>query len=176
MKEIINEYAEALFAIASESNEVEKFSDDLCEIRNLTEENEEYLSFLSCPSIPLSERISSIDEAFSENFHPHTVSFIKILTEKGRIKDLVSCIDEFINLKLLFENTETIKVISKIPLTDSQKEALVKKLSVKQNKNINAIYETDETLIGGIKIVAGDLLIDGSIKSRLKDLKEVIEK
>ena len=176
MKEIINEYAEALFAIATETNEIEKFSDDLSVIKKLTEENEEYLSFLSCPSIPLSERLSSIDEAFSDSFHPHTVSFLKILTEKGRIKDLVSCIDEFINLKLFFENTETVKVISRIPLTDSQKDALVKKLSAKQNKNINAVYETDETLIGGIKIVAGDLLIDGSIKNRLKDLKEVIEK
>ncbi|MDO5478579.1 MAG: ATP synthase F1 subunit delta [Clostridia bacterium] len=175
MKAIINEYAEALFSIAAESGELDAFSNELSEMKKLISKNEGYTEFLSCPSLPLSERLSAIDEAFL-SFHHNIVSFLKLLTEKGRIKDLSSCIDEFNNMLLAFRNTETVKVYSRVPLTDEQKAKLIEKLSEKYKKNINAVYETDEALLGGIKIVAGDMLIDGSIKKGLKDLKEVIEK
>lgn len=175
MKAIINEYAEALFSIAAENEELDVFSNELSEIKKLISENEGYTEFLSSPSLPLSERLSAIDEAFS-SFHTRIVSFLKLLTEKGRIRDLSFCIEEFNKLLLAFRNTETVKVYSRVPLTEEQKTKLILRLSEKYKKNINAVYETDEALLGGIKIVTGDMLIDGSIKKGLKDLKEVIEK
>ena len=77
MKEIINEYSEALFALALETGELDTFSENLSQIKKLIEENEDYTVFLSCPSLPLSERLSAIDEAFS-SFHP-PLFYIKII-------------------------------------------------------------------------------------------------
>ena len=75
-----------------------------------------------------------------------------------------------------FENTKNVKIFSPVSLTDEQKEKLITKLETKYQVKIHAEYEVDSTLIGGIKVAFGDILIDGSIEKRLKSLKEVIEK
>ena len=176
MKEIINEYAEALFLVAAEKGETESFSESLSVLKNLLSENREYTEFLFCPSLPLSERLSAIDEAFLGKCPEEILSLIKILTENGRIRDLSLLIDEFFSLKQSFENTKNVKIFSPVSLTDEQKEKLITKLETKHQVKIHAEYEVDNTLIGGIKVAFGDILIDGSIEKRLKSLKEVIEK
>lgn len=176
MKEIINEYADALFLVAAEKGETESFSESLSVLKNLLSENKEYTEFLFCPSLPLSERLSAIDEAFFGKCPEEILSLIKILTENGRIRDLSLLIDEFFSLKQSFENTKNVKIFSPVPLTDEQKEKLITKLETKYQVKIHAEYEVDSTLIGGIKVAFGDILIDGSIEKRLKSLKEVIEK
>lgn len=176
MKEIINEYAEALFLVAAEKGETESFSESLSVLKNLLSENREYTEFLFCPTLPLSERLSAIDEAFFGKCPEEILSLIKILTENGRIRDLSLLIDEFFSLKQSFENTKNVKIFSPVPLTDEQKEKLITKLETKYQVKIHAEYEVDNTLIGGIKVAFGDILIDGSIEKRLKSLKEVIEK
>ncbi len=176
MKEIINEYAEALFAVALEKDKAEAFSESLSSLRELLIENGEYTEFLFCPSLPLSERLTAIDEAFSGKMPEEILSLMKILTENGRIRELPSLIDEFFALKRDFENTKNAKVYSRVPLNDEQKEKLISKLETKYQAKIHAVYEVDEALIGGIKVAFDDILIDGSIKKRLKSLKEVIEK
>lgn len=176
MKEIINEYAEALFLVAAEKGETESFSESLSVLKNLLSENREYTEFLFCPTLPLSERLSAIDEAFFGKCPEEILSLIKILTENGRIRDLSLLIDEFFSLKQSFENTKNVKIFSPVSLTDEQKEKLITKLETKYQVKIHAEYEVDNTLIGGIKVAFGDILIDGSIEKRLKSLKEVIEK
>ncbi len=176
MKEIINEYSEALFEVALEKGGAESFAESLSLLKELLSENGEYTEFLFCPSLPLSERLSAIDEALSGKMPEEILSLIKILTENGRIRELPSLIDEFFSLKQSFENTKTVKVSSPVALSDEQKEKLISKLETKYQAKIHAEYEVDETLIGGIKIAFDDILIDGSIEKRLKSLKEVIEK
>ena len=176
MKEIINEYAAALFSVALEKEEIKTFSESLHTLSEILSENGEYTEFLFCPSLPLSERLSAIDEAFSSVMPEDIISLMKILTENGRIREIPSLIDEFFSIKRIFENTKTIKVSSPIALSDEQKEKLILNLETKYQAKINAIYEVDETLVGGIKVAFDDILIDGSISKRLKSLKEVIEK
>ena len=176
MKEIINEYSEALFAVAYEKGKTDDFSESLSTLKETLSDNREYTEFLFCPSLPLSERLSAIDEAFGENMPEEIVSLLKILTENGRIRELPSLIDEFFSLKESFENTKTVKVFAPVALSEEQKEELISKLETKYQTKINAEYEVDKALIGGIKVAFDDILIDGSIEKRLKSLKEVIEK
>ena len=58
------EYAEALFTLAVEENAVEEFLDSLVTLKQLFDENPDYIEFLNSPAIPLGERTASIDEAF----------------------------------------------------------------------------------------------------------------
>ena len=176
MQEIINEYSEALFAVAKEKDEAEVFSESLSFLKELITENSEYTEFLFCTALPLSERLSAIDEAFEGKMPEEILSCLKILTENGRIRELPLLIDEFFSLKRDFENTKTVKVASSVALSNEQKDKLIKNLEKKYQAKIHAEYMVDESLIGGIKITFEDILIDGSIEKRLKDLKEVIKK
>lgn len=170
MKQTNKEYAEALFALASESNRVKEYSYHLQEVYSLITENSGYTEYLSSPAIPLSERLNAIDEAFADRMPEYIVSFIKLLCENGRITELSESIVEFFRLEMQSSNTINVTVYSSIPLDDEQKEKLCKKLEVKHKKTVKATYVEDKNLIGGIKIVMGDKVLDGSIRRQLKEV------
>lgn len=174
MKEIVKEYAQALFMIAKEKSRVDEYSDALKEIRSLMEENVEYTELLSSPALPLSERLAAIEEAFG-TYPEDIVSFLKLLCEMGHIKEISECIEEFIFMENVLEKSIAAEIYSSVELSDEQKQKLVKKLEAKYNKTIIATFREDKSLIGGIKIVMEDEVLDGSIGKRLKDLKEVIK-
>ena len=174
MKEVNKEYAQALFMIAKEKDMVDTYSDVLKQIAALVDENPDYTEFLSSPALPLSERLSAIDEAFG-SYPEEIASFLKLLCENGHIKEIKECIEEFIDLENMLEKSVAADVYSSVELSDEQKEKLTQKLETKFGKKVLATFEVDKSLLGGIKIVMEDEVLDGSIEKRLKDLKEVIK-
>lgn len=68
-----------------------------------------------------------------------------------------------------------IVISSAEPLSDTQKEAIIKKLSAKWHKTIQANYEIDSSLLGGVRIQAGDWVLDRSIADKLLRLSEDIQ-
>lgn len=168
------EYAEALFTLAIEENSTEEYLGCLGTIKNIFEENPDYIEFLNSPAIALSERLTSIDEAFDGRMPQYVVSFIKVLCENGKMRTILTCIDEFEKLARAFSNRAIATVYSAIELNDGQKAALCKKFETLTNKKIDPIYIIDESLIGGIKIEVDGKTFDGSIKHRLGEIKDVM--
>ena len=167
------EYAEAMFSLAAESGESEIYLDALTEVRGLLLENPEYVEFLSSPAIPLAERCAAIDEAFCK-YPEHVPSFLKILCENSRVKNVCECIDEFEKLVLSARNVVTATVYSVVELDGAQKQKLVAKLEKVTGKSVEAVYRLDSTLLGGIRVELDGVAYDSSIKGRLDEVKEVI--
>lgn len=174
MTQTDREYAEALFMLATEDSDPQKYLDELTEVRNLTQENPDYIEFLASPAIPLQERLTAIDQAFEGRLSEYTVSFLKLLCENGRIRDLYGCIDEYERLTRELSNRAVANVVSAIALSDEQKKKICQKLETLTGKGIDATYTVDESLIGGMKIEIEGKTYDGSIKRRLSDVKDVI--
>lgn len=174
MKQTSKAYAEALFSIAMEKNKVAEYAKKLELLESLLNENPDYTDFLKTPALPLSQRLSAIEEAFSQNMPEEMVSFLKLLCENGHISTLKSCISEFFKLEMAISNTVTVKISSQIPLTEEQKVKLMHNLETKYRKRMHPVYRIDPTLLGGIRIEMEDKIIDGSISKRLQSLKEVI--
>ena len=168
------EYAEALFTLAVEENAVEEFLDSLVTLKQLFDENPDYIEFLNSPAIPLGERTASIDEAFDGKMPQYVVSFIKVLCENGKMRTILLCINEFETLARAFSNRAIATVYSAVELSDEQKDAVCKKLETLTNKRIDPIYIIDESLIGGMKIEVDGKTFDGSIKHRLGEIKDVM--
>lgn len=175
MKDTSKAYAEALFAIAMEKSKVQEYAKNLETITEILRENTDYPMYLATPALPLSERISAIEEAFGNEMPEDVVSFLKLLCEHNQFTKLPEIIEEFFKLEMAISNTTTVTVASKIPLTDEQKEKLTKKLEAKYRKNVCPIYQVDESLLGGLKITTEDQIIDGSVQKRLQRIKEVMK-
>lgn len=173
MKQTEIEYAEALFMLALEDNAAEDYSEHLDLIDALITENPEYLEVLFSPAIPLSDRLSALDEAFS-TLPENILSFLKLLCENGHIRTLSLCIAEYRRLLKEKLNSVSADVFSAVELTDSQKLAICKRLSDMTKKTVEPRFILDPSLIGGIKIEIEGKTYDGSIKHRLHDIKDVI--
>ena len=175
MAELSKEYASALFSLACEKELLGEIKSNIEEIKTLLDQNKGYLDILSSPALTISNRHSLIDEAFG-NKNEYVVSFLKLLCDNGYISSLNECINDFFALVKELENRDVAKIYYAFELTSEQKEKLVKKLMGITKKEIDPIYIEDKDLIGGIKIELDGRVLDGSLSSRLNNIKGVIGK
>jgi F-type H+-transporting ATPase subunit delta len=103
-------------------------------------------------------------------------SFLMLLFDKGRIV-FISKIDEFYQ-KLVDElkGVARASLISATELTSETIEKIQKSLSKKTGKDILLEVEQDPGLIGGIVTRIGDLVLDGSIKTQLLNMRETLKR
>ncbi len=174
MRQTDREYAEALFCLCVEEDICESALADMKNVREVFCENPEYSLLLASPAIPLSERLAAIDEAFSGRICEYCVYFLKLLCEKGRIHILLDAIDEFENLCTAYFGRITAYITSAVELTEEQKSALVEKLEKANKKIIVPVYKVDPAIMGGLLVEMDGRVYDGTLKSRLRDVKEVM--
>ena len=174
MTAIIKEYGTALFMLAREEGKAKEYAVALEEIKKIFIDNPLYVAMLSSPSIALSERLNAIDEAFKGNAPEDVVSYLKLLCEKGRIIDYNESVAEYQCLLNEYERVFTAKVTSAQELTEDEKTKLIQKLNKAYLGEIKAEYFIDSTLIGGVIVEIDGKVMDGSLRRRLQDVKEVI--
>ncbi len=174
MTQISNEYAGALFELAREQGRAGEYSSALALIRRELDAQPEYIELLSSPNIPVEERKGLLERAFGAHVPADVLSFTQLLCEKGRIRTFGECADGYDKLYKALEAISSARIVSAVELTEDEKNALVSKLEKLTGRNVLPCYELDPSLIGGAVIYIDDTVIDGSLKSRLKEIKEVI--
>ena len=169
---IANRYADALFQLSEEENITKKIYSELHDVVDLLKSNKELENVLKSPLISKKEKIELIEKLFSNKINKNLKNFLKILVEKGRINSLKAI--ELTFKQLLNDKHNIIEgtVISAIPMQDKQIKELEKKLSKKYNKNVTLENEVDESILGGVLVRLGNTQIDGSVKTRLDNIKE----
>lgn len=176
MAQVSNEYATALFELAQESGTSEEILQSLLSVSELMNENPEYADFLSSPNIPKSERVDAIEQAFRGSMPEYVVSFLSLLCERGRIRNLSECISEYKQLCDAANHISVADVASAVELTEGEKKALTEKLEKLCGNAVILNCKVDPSLIGGIVVTVDGKVIDGSIRHRLHELKEVMHK
>lgn len=171
MTEMNKEYAVALFALARESGAAENYMEALSAVEKLLSENPEYVDFLASPNVPKSERIKTLDTAFSDSLPEYVLSFLKLLCEKGHIRIFKGCIQEYKRLFDEYKNTSVARVISAVELSEEQKTKLKQKLERLSEKNVTLDCSVDSSLYGGITVEMDGCVYDGSLKRKLSDIK-----
>lgn len=174
MTQISKEYAAALFMLACEKEKQEEYGTALKMLKDAFLENPDYLVFLGSRSIPLSERLDAIEKAFHEHLPEDVVSFLKLLCEKGRVNYFSDAVEEYKNLLDASKRVSNAKVTSAVSLTDEEKEKLGQKLKTISNTTVQMEYVIDPSLLGGIIVEMDGKVLDGSLKNRLRDIKEVM--
>lgn len=174
MSNSIKEYAVALFNLARETNCENAFADGLCVVSDAFEQNKDYILLLSAPNIPKSQRLDALKQAFESHVHEYILSFVQLLCEKGKIADFCEIAKEYHALKAAFERVSKITVKSAVPLTSEQKAKLEKKLESTYNIKVQAQYEIDTNLLGGLVVEMDGKVIDASVRHRLGEVKDVI--
>jgi F-type H+-transporting ATPase subunit delta len=101
-------------------------------------------------------------------------NFLKLLLEYGRVAVLPEIAQHFEALKANVENTVDVTVTSAVPMSAAQQKAVTAALEKRLGRAVRLETEIDETLIGGAVIRAGDVVIDGSLRSRLEGLSNAL--
>ncbi len=174
MKQISKEYAQALFAFGCECGEEQTLMDALRDMTRLFEQHPDYMTLVSSPAVPLDERLAALSAALEGRFAEHAVSFVLLLCERGRISLLPACTEEY--GRLLDERNAVVvaHVSSAVALTEQQKRALRAKLEMTSGAHVTLECSVDPSLIGGVTVEMDGRVMDGSVRRRLLEIKEVM--
>ena len=174
MKEISKEYAAALFELGCESGEEQALMEALENIKALFEQTPDYMALVSSPAVPLNERLAALGECLEGRFAEHAVSFVLLLCEKGRMRSFFECVEEYRRL-LDAKNARTVAhVTSAAELTEAQKRSLVERLERTSGAKVTLECEIDPSLLGGVIVNMDGRIMDGSVRRRLLEIKEVM--
>ncbi len=172
MNEVAKEYAKAIFDLALEQKEIQKYQEQLIFTSEVIKQNSDLNKLLLSP-LDIKEKREVVDSIFSGKIAKHILHFVFILVENNRLMLLEQINTQYDELIKLHEEQVQCDVYSVVLLTDVEKDKLTKKLSQKFGKNIILNNYIDKSLIGGMKIVADNTVIDFSIKNKLNNIKKV---
>lgn len=175
MAQISKEYAEALFALACEENREEEFLTALEKIGEIFEKEPAYAELLASPGIPLGERLSAVETALEGVVPEYVVSWMQLLCEKGRIGYFSECLKEYRALLAAKQSVVTARVTSAVALTEKESESLKQKLEKISGGTVLLDTAIDPSLLGGVVVEINGRVMDGSLRHRLRMVKEVME-
>jgi len=163
-------HAQAVFQIAMEKNDLETWQADLERIAEVLR-YPQLVALLENPKIRFSEK-KKVLQNILEGINPVAMNLVYFLVTKNRLRIVEDLVAEYERLMNAHYGKETAEVITAIPLGDEEKEKLQKKLATITKKEVVITTQVDPDIIGGVVAKAGDQLIDGSVRTRLKELKK----
>jgi len=169
-------YALALYEVAQEKEKVEEYLNDLREIVLLMKNDVDFLKVIKHPKISTSKKKEMFTRIFKGKIDDGLLSFLLILIKKDRILFLEENLKEMEKIHLERTNTLLAEVKTVIPLVETERENLRLKLSKMYDKKIVFDEKLDKKVIGGVYIRIGDDVIDGTVKSKLDEMKKLMFK
>jgi F-type H+-transporting ATPase subunit delta len=170
-------YALALYQLAKESSELEKVENEMNSLKKLLIDSSDFREMISNPTIQKEEKkniISAITQ--NNNFSKTGKKFLGFLTIKNRLFFLNQIIESFLNFLSNAKGELKAKLLSAKKLSKVDIEKIEKELSSDFNSPIKIDYKHEPSLIGGLIIQVGSVMVDNSIKNKLRQLeKSMIE-
>ena len=174
MTETARMYGGSLYDLAAEDGLETRILGELEQAAQLLKANPDYLRLLSTPSIPKKERCGLLDEALRGQVHLYVLNFLKILCEKGTLRELSGCARAY---RLRYNQAHGIleaTATSAVPMTAQQTQALHAKLEKLTGKTIDLKTKVDPGVLGGIRLDMEGTELDGTVQNRLAALRRDI--
>ena len=167
-----NSYSQALYELGNESSSLNAIEDQANSILKLISENEELKNFIKNPTNKIEEQSAAfnlISDKF--NFNNLLKTFLNFIITKRRLFFIQKIIEDFIDT--CSKNRGEIKadLTSSKELKETDISKIKAELASNFGANIKLNYKHEPSLIGGLIIKVGSIMVDTSIKSKLKKLE-----
>ena len=91
-------YGDALFAVALEENRMDEFFEAVKVVADILRTNDEFCKLMNHPKITKEEKVKIVEEAFLNNVPKEIVGIMTLMISKGRVNEMLSVFDYFIEL------------------------------------------------------------------------------
>ena len=163
-------YAQAVFEIALEAKELEKWQTDLREVVSAVGEAS-FAAFLSRPKIRFGDKAKLLAERL-KGVSSLALNLVYLLIARGRLELIGEIAEDYQRLLDNYHGIEHAEVTTAIPLKDDEGRVVARYLEDMAEKKLVMKSEVDSALIGGIVARIGGKLLDGSTRTRLDTLKK----
>jgi F-type H+-transporting ATPase subunit delta len=174
---IARRYAKALILIGKEDGKSEKYREELNDFVGLLD-NEKRLESAICNPLYTAKNRRNVLQAILDkaSLSPAMTSFLLLLFDKGRITFLRDIRDNYNKLADEIKGIVRANLVSATKLSEETFEQIRAALSKMTNKQVLIDTQEDPGLIGGIVTKIGDLVLDGSIRTQLQNMRESLKR
>lgn len=173
--EIAKRYSKAFFAIAAEEAKYEDYYNELSNFCAILEKNENFKVFLDNPIFAQSDKAAVLKGVLAKvKVSPLTANFLKLLVDKRRmnaLSEILACYQDYMDEVL---GKVRVQVKTAYKLSDELTTQIVATMEEITGKKVEMEAERDTSLMGGIVVKVGDTLYDGSIKTQLSNIRELL--
>ena len=163
-------YAQAVFQLAVEFDELEKWLDDLTILADSVASSQ-FLDFMSQPRVPTAAKLEVIRESLGDSVGRLATNLISLLATRNIAHILPEIADQYQELLDSHQGIERAEVVSAVPLSDAQHRRAVDVLEGLSGREVRLSTRVDPALLGGMIMRIGDRVVDGSTRSKLKAMR-----
>ena len=171
---IARPYAEAVFKLADASGSLPKWADMLSGLAAVAAD-ERVRRAINDPNLAEAKVAGLFISILAGKLSGDAENLVRVLAEYGRLELLPQIREQFEALKNEREGVMEAEVQSAFELSDAQVGDLVSRLEKKFNRKVKARVTLDRELIGGVRVVIGDKVIDGSARAQLGALENALK-
>lgn len=167
-------YAKAAFEYAQAHQQLASWS-AMLGLAAVVSQDDTLQRVLKAPRLTSTEKATTFVDVCGDKFDAQARNFISVVAENGRLDLLPEIAAEFELYKAEQEKSVDVEVTSAFALSTEQQDKLAKVLSARLSREVRLHAAEDSSLIGGVVIRAGDLVIDGSIRGKIAKLAEALK-
>jgi F-type H+-transporting ATPase subunit delta len=163
-------YARAVFEVAQEQGQLEQWAERLVVIRDVLSRPEVH-SVLANPTIGAQRRGEAGAAVLGDRAGPEGVNLVKLLVVSERLDEIDAIIDEYTRLADEASGRVRATAVTAIPLPRADADKLGQDLSRRLGRTVRLEVRVDTSIIGGLVLQIGDRVVDGSVATRLQQLR-----
>ncbi|AHE99707.1 F0F1 ATP synthase subunit delta [Thioalkalivibrio paradoxus] len=166
MTPVARPYARAAFELAQSQDALQIWDDELSLLAAIATDDR-VRAVLADPRVERNAKAKLMLDIAEGELSPEVQNFLRLLAERGRLSALPSVQAQFAALKAETEKKVVAQVVSYRKVTQAQEKQILDALRQRLGCEVELDCSVDESLLGGVVIRAGDLVIDGSVRGKL---------
>lgn len=174
MADRLDGWADGLVAVAAAEGDLATVEEDLFRFARTLEGSDELRSVLTDEAIPAGRRLGVITDLLGGRASPLSAALVSTVVAAGRARQLPEIVDRFVQRSAASRDRAVAEVRSAVPLEGDQRDRLAEALGRATGKAVEVRVVVDPDVLGGLVAQIGDTVIDGSVRSRLDELRERI--
>jgi F-type H+-transporting ATPase subunit delta len=167
----IDGYARALFEIARAEGTLDEVEDELFRFARSYESSDALRSALTDEMVPAAKRQAIVEDLLGGKATATTTQLVSMVVGSGRGRELPAIIDKLVERAASSKNLAVAEVRSAVPLTEDQQVRMAAAIANATGKQVTLKAIVDPSVIGGVVATVGDTVIDGSVRTRVEQLK-----
>jgi len=171
---IARPYAEAAFRLADDGGKLAEWSSGLAMLAQVAE-NDRVRAAMADPNLSAPKVAGLFLSILAGKLSGDAENFVRVMAENRRLGLLAEVRAQFEALKDEREGVIEADVSTAFELSEAELEGLVSALEKRTGRKVRAKVHVDKTLIGGVRIVMGDKVIDGSARAQLGALESALK-
>jgi len=173
MQEIAEVYARSLFEVATENDSLDEIHEQLDEFTDVLAENHDLQVFFFSPYFSSEEKKEAIPKLI-EGGNEHFVRFLELLAERHRMPVLFRIRKEFDELWREENRLLPVTITSAVELDDDTVRQIQKQIEEQTGRRTELTTNVDPDVLGGLAMQVGNVIMDGTVRSRLDRLRRQV--